>query len=76
METEPSLMGAETDSMVVMEGVVVVVKSEVTEGLGGMGTEEVEINETVAGGSVGVVVLVRVVGVDSGGQCGGSCSTF
>lgn len=59
VETELSLLGAETVSEVVMEGVVIVVELEVTERLGVM--DSVEVTETVAGGSVGVVVLVRVV---------------
>lgn len=58
VETELSLLGAETVSKVVME--VTVVELEVTEGLGVMDSEEVEVTETVAGGSVGVVVLGRV----------------
>lgn len=60
VETELSLLGAETASEVVME-VIVVVELEVTERLGVMDSERVEVTETGAGGSVGVVVLVRVV---------------
>lgn len=62
VETELSLLGAETVSEVVMEGVVIVVASEVTERLGVMDSEKVEVTKTVVGGSVGVVVLVRDVG--------------
>lgn len=62
VETELSLLGAETVSEVVMEGVVIVVELEVTERLGVMDSEEEEVAETVVGGSVGVAVLVRVVG--------------
>lgn len=60
VETGLSLVAAETVSMVVMEGVVIVAECEVTERLGVMDSEEVTVR--VAGGSVGVVVLVRVVG--------------
>lgn len=60
VETELSLLGAETVSEVVME--VIVVELEVTERLGVMDSKGVEVTETGAGGSVGVVVLVRVVG--------------
>lgn len=59
METRFSLLGAETIFGVVTEGVVIVVELEVTEMFGVM---EVEVTETVAGGSVGAEVLVRVVG--------------
>lgn len=49
-------MAAETVSMVVMEGVVIVVECEVTE------RDSEEVTVRVMGGSVCVVVLVRVVG--------------
>lgn len=62
VETELSLLGAETVSEVVMEGIVIVVELEMTERLGVMDSEKVEVTKTVVGGSVGVVVLVRVVG--------------
>lgn len=63
VETEISLLGAEAVSEVVMEGLVIVVELEVTGRLGVMESEEgVEVTETVAGGSVGVVVLVSVAG--------------
>lgn len=57
VETELSLPGAETVSEVVMEGVVTVVEFDVTERLGVMDSEEVEVTKTEVGGSVGVVVL-------------------
>lgn len=56
---ETGLLGAQTVSKLVVECVVVVVELEVTEMLGVMDSEEV--TEAVVGGSVGVVVLVRVV---------------
>lgn len=56
------MLGAGTVSEVVMEGPVMVVELEVTERLGVMDSGEGEVTETVAGGSAGVVVLVRVVG--------------
>lgn len=62
VETGLSLEGAKAVSEVVMEGVAIVVELEVTERLGVMDSEEMEVTETVARGSVGVVVLVRVVG--------------
>ncbi len=65
-ETELSLPGAAVVSKVVME-VVVIVELEVTEMLGMMESEEVGVTETVMGGSVGVVVLGRVVGGVWGG---------
>lgn len=61
VETGLLLLGAETVSEVVMEGAVIVAELEVTERLGVMDSEEVEVTETVAGGSVGVVELVWVV---------------
>lgn len=62
VETELSLLGAETLSEVVMESVVIVVEVEVTERLGMTDSEEVvEVTEGVAGGSAGGVVLVMVV---------------
>lgn len=70
VDTELPLLGAETVSEVVMEGVVIVVGLEVTGRLGVMDSEEAEVSETVAGGSVGVVVLVRVVGKVEVGSSG------
>ena len=58
--TELSLLGAEIVSEVEME--VIVVNLEVTERLGVMDSEGVEVTETGAGGSVGVAVLVRDAG--------------
>lgn len=69
MDTKLSMRGEVTVSEVVMEGVVVVVL-EVTEGLGVVDSEEVQVTETVAGGSVGVVVLERVVGKVVDGRSG------
>lgn len=60
--TELSSPGAETVPEVVMEGAVIVAELEVTERLGVMDSEEVEVTEAVAGGSVGVVVLVMIFG--------------
>lgn len=70
VETELSLLAAETVSEVVMEGVVSVIELEVSERLGVMESEEAEVTETVAGGSVGVVLLVRVVGKVEAGSSG------
>lgn len=53
-----SLLRAGTVSKVVMEGVVIIVEVEVTEGVGVMDSEEVEVTETGAGGSVGVAVFI------------------
>lgn len=59
---EPSTLGAETVFEVVMEGAVIVAELEVTERLGVMDSEEVEVSEAVAGGSVGVLVLGMIAG--------------
>lgn len=65
VEARLSLLGVETVSEVVMEGVVIVVELEVTERLGVMDSEEVGGAVTVVEGSVGVVVLVRMGRVGS-----------
>lgn len=61
LETELSMLGAETVSEVAMEGLVFVAELEVTERLGVMDSEEVGVTEAEVGASVGVVVLVSVV---------------
>lgn len=60
--TELLSPAAEIVSEVIMEGAVIVAELEVTERLRVMDSEEVEVTEAVAGGSVGVVVLVMIVG--------------
>lgn len=65
VEAGLSLLGVETVSEVVMEGVVIVVELEVTERLGVMDSEEVEGAVTVVEDSVGLVVLVRMGRVGS-----------
>lgn len=58
VETELSRLGAETVSKVVMEGpAIVAAELEVAARLGVTECEEVEVTETVVGGSVGVVVV-------------------
>lgn len=63
--TELSLLGAETVSVVAMEGVVIVAEVAVTERLGVIDSEEVEVTETEVGSSVGVVVVAWKVEVGS-----------